>query len=175
MDENFPVALETLMPIKLPVTGPHVAYRAVRDLYSEFPEYSFVLGFDFETNRDSGTRMLTAHIIKPKGPSVYTQLMDLHKKHPETPLQELQSKLQVEVTVLQEKDCPALRREWDKLQRLQMSPPRSPKTEVIYLHPLVHEFAMDSMDGEMTAKLYWQEHELVKWAISAQEAFAHCK
>src|SRR6202162_544271 len=136
MSDHFDKALHDLFPIDERY-GVYVAYRSHRDLYTDVPEYSFLIGTEKSDTVSGLPRYLVAHVREAESASVYDQMMALHRKFPNRPADDIQKDVHVKKLKLTEMNCPAIKAQFSKFQQLRLAPPQF---DVVILHPLIHEF-----------------------------------
>lgn len=72
---------------------------------------------------------------------------------------------------LTEMKCPAIKDQFEKLQKLQF---KLPQFDAIVLHPLVHEFRIQAGLGDMNIVVLDAQHPLVSWALETRQAMDRC-
>jgi uncharacterized protein YlaN (UPF0358 family) len=164
--------LDNLMPIKDPV-GMYVGYRSVRDYVTSELEYSFVIGYAPDKRGYGLDRSLSAHVRMADSVSVHDQIMKIHIAAPAEDAGSIQQGIKLKVANLTEESCPAIRTQMNKLQQLDFRIP-SIKTDEIIIHPLNHEFHVQTGMGNMNFNLVDEEHPMVKWALETQHALEAC-
>jgi hypothetical protein len=170
MSDHFDKALHDLFPIDERY-GVYVSYRSHRDLHSDIPEYSFVIGPE-NSDRVSGLpRYLAAHVREAESASVYDQMMALHRKFPDRSADDIQKDVHVKKWKMTEMNCPAIKAQFSKFQQLHLAPPQF---DVVILHPVIHEFRIRAGGGDMEFALYDDENLLVAWAIETRHALELC-
>lgn len=145
MNEHFGPAFERLMPLKRTV-GTYVSYRSHRDLYTEVLEYSFLVGRDARSNGPGLEPFLSAHSVQADTVSVYDQMMKMHRQNPNEDAAAIESKVKIKKLDLTEKTCPAIQTQFRKFQQIRFG---VPSFDVIVLHPLVHEFHIQTGAGDI--------------------------
>jgi hypothetical protein len=170
MSNHFDKALHDLFPIDERY-GVYVAYRPHRDLHTDVPEYSFVIGTEKSDTVSGLPRYLAAHVREAESASVYDQMMAQHRKFPNRSADDIQKDVHVKKLKLTEMDCPAIKAQFSKLQQTRLA---LPQFDVVILHPLVHEFRIRAGAGDMDVALYDDENSLVSWAIETRHALELC-
>ena len=173
-NKAFDPALDTLMPLHAK-GGLYVTYRANRDYVTSIPEYWFRIGYEFNEKQGYGlNNFFSAHVRIASPNSIYDQLMALHRSNPGT--QEASSftpRIRLRSYDLTEMNCPAIKVQMDKFQKLQAKPPVL-NGNVITIHPMNHVFYAQGADGYMTIVLTDEELPLVKWALETKQALGQC-
>jgi hypothetical protein len=168
VNKHFGKALHDLFPNEQRA-GMYVAYRSHRDLYTNTPEYSFLIGRDAA---EIGLQpYLSAHVRQADSTSVYDQMMDMHRKAPNTSAEDVQKAVRVKVWDLTEMSCPAVKSQFVKFRRLRLA---TPQFDVVIIHPLIHEFHIRAGSGDMEITLYDGENSFVAWAIETRHALESC-
>jgi len=72
-----------------------------------------------------------------------------------------------------EMNCPAIKIQMDKFEKLQMKLPDL-NGNVVTIHPMIHAFYAQGAEGDMTIALTDEEHSLVKWAWETRQALERC-
>jgi hypothetical protein len=170
MSNHFDKALHDLFPIDERY-GVYVAYRSHRDLYTDVPEYSFVIGPEKSDTVSGLPPYLAAHVREAESASVYDQMMMLHRKFPNRSAEDVQKGVNVKKWKLTEMNCPAIKAQFLKFRQLRLAPPQF---DVVILHPLIHEFRVRAGSGDMEVALYDDENSLVPWAIETRHALELC-
>src|ERR1035441_7928898 len=143
MSSHFDKALDDLFPIDEHY-GVYVAYRSHRDLHTDVPEYSFVIGPGKSDTVSGLPRYLAAHVREAESVSVYDQMMALHRKFPNRSADDIEKDVHVKKLKLTEMNCPAIKAQFSKFQQLRLA---LPQFDVVILHPLVHEFRIRAGGG----------------------------
>jgi len=170
MNEHFGPALERLIPLKR-TSGIYVAYRSHRDLYTEVLEYSFLVGRDVKSNAPGLEPFLSAHVCQADTVSAYDQMMKMYRQDPDEDASAIESKVKIKKLDLTEKTCPAIQIQFKKFQQIRFG---VPSFDVIVLHPLVHEFRIQSGAGDMDVALYDDDSALVRWALETRSLLEKC-
>ena len=170
MSNHLDKALHDLFPIDERY-GVYVAYRSHRDLHTDVPEYSFVIGTEKSDTVSGLPRYLAAHVREAEPASVYDQMMALHRKFPNRSADDIQKDVHVRKLKLTEMNCPAIKAQFSKFQQLRLAPPQF---DVVILHPLIHEFRIRAGGGDMDVALYDDENPLVSWAVETRDALELC-
>ncbi len=170
VDNYFVQVLDDLMPIKR-TEGEYVAYRSRPALLTEVLEYSFLMGYDYRENQPGLRDQLSAHVRMADSVSVYDQMMKLHHADPREVSANIRKKVKVKAWDLNEKSCPAIRTEFDKLDNLGFGPL---DFMTISLDPPPHEFRIQAGVGEMDMTLFDGKHPLVQWALETRHALESC-
>jgi hypothetical protein len=140
-----------------------------RDLYVDRPEYSFVISRSAQ--KAGQADHLTAIVRIADSSSIYQQMLKLHRATPERDAESLQGDIKLASWTLTEIDCPAIKVQFGKLQKLRMKPPES---RLIVIHPIVHEFRIQASEGKMSASLDNDKHPLAAWGIETRLALERC-
>jgi hypothetical protein len=170
MSNHFDKALHDHFPIDERY-GIYVAYRSHRDLHTDVPEYSFVIGPEKSDTVSGLPRYLSAQVREAESASVYDQMMTLHRKFPNRSADDIQKDVRVKKWKLTEMNCPAIKAQFSKFQQLRLA---APQFDVVILHPLIHEFRIRAGGGDMEIALYDDENSLVPWAIETRHALEFC-
>jgi hypothetical protein len=170
MSNHFDKALHDLFPIDERY-GAYVAYRSHRDLHTDVPEYSFVIGTENSDTVSGLPRYLSARVQEAESTSVYDQMMALHREFPNRSAEDIQKDVRIEKWKLTEMNCPAIKVQFSKFQQLRLA---LPKSDVLILHPLIHEFRIRAGGGNMDVTLYDDENSLVPWATETRHALELC-
>lgn len=170
MSNHFDKALHDLFPIDERY-GAYVAYRSHRDLHTDVPEYSFVIGTENSDTVSGLPRYLAAHVKEAESTSVYDQMMALHREFPNRSAEDIQKDVRIEKWELTEMNCPAIKVQFSKFQQLRLA---LPKSDVVILHPLIHEFRIRAGGGALDVTLYDDENSLVPWATETRHALELC-
>ena len=113
MSNQFDKALHDLFPIDERY-GVYVAYRSHRDLHTDVPEYSFVIGPEKSDTVSGLPRYLAAHVREAESASVYDQMVAQHRKFPNRSADDIQKDMHVKKWKLTEMDCPAIKAQFSK-------------------------------------------------------------
>jgi hypothetical protein len=170
MGNHFDKALNDLFPIDERY-GVDVAYRSHRDLHTDVPEYSFVIGTEKSDTVSGLPRYLAARVREAESASVYDQMMAQHRKFPNRSADDIQKGVRIKKLKLTETDCPAIKAQFSKLQQIRLS---LPQFDVVILHPLIYEFRIRAGGGDMDVALYDDENSLVSWAIETRHELELC-
>ncbi|MGA8541378.1 MAG: hypothetical protein WB566_17885 [Terriglobales bacterium] len=170
MSNHFDKALDDFFPVDERY-GVYVAYRSHRDLHTDIPEYSFVIGPEKSDTVSGLPRYLAAHVREAESASVYDQMMALHRKFPNLSPDDIQKNVHVKTWNLNEMNCPAIKAQFSKLEQVRLAPPQF---DVVILHPLIHEFRIRAGDEDVEVALYNDENPLVQWAIETRHALELC-
>ncbi len=173
-NKEYSPVLDAVMPLQTRV-GLYVTYRANRDYVTSIPEYWFRIGYEFNEKQGYGLRnFLSAHVRIASPNSIYDQLMAFHRDNPAT--QEAGSfisRIKLRSYDLTETNCPAIKIQMDKFEKLQIKLPEL-NGDVITIHPMNHFFYTQGSEGDMKIVLTDEEHPLVKWASETRQALEHC-
>jgi hypothetical protein len=170
MSNHFDKAFHDLFPLHERY-GVYVAYRSHRDLHTDVPEYSFVIGPENSDTVSGLPRYLAAHVREAESASVYDQMMALHREFPNRSADDIQNDVRVRKWKLTEMNCPAVKAQFSKFQQLRLGPPQF---DVVILHPLIHEFRIQAGGGDMEVSLYDDENSFVPWAVETRHALELC-
>jgi hypothetical protein len=170
MRSHFDKALHDLFPIGERY-GVYVAYRSHRDLHTDVPEYSFMIGPENARTVSGVPRYLAADVQEAESRSVYDQMMTLHRRFPDRSADDIQKDVHVKKLKLTEMNCPAIKAQFSKLQQLHLD---LPQFDVLIIHPLIHEFRIRAGGGEMEIALHDDKNSLVQWAIETRHALEQC-
>jgi hypothetical protein len=172
MDNHYSDSFQELFPLELPaLPAPYVAYRSHRDLYTDTPEYSFVIARDESAKRSGEQPAFVAQVRQADSSSIYDQMMALHRRSPNRSAADIQKELRVKKWTLAETTCPAIRNQLSKFQQLRLVPP---EFDAIVLHPLINQFRVRAGMGNMDLELYEDDNSFVQWAIETRHAFDVC-
>lgn len=173
-NKEFGSALDALMPMHSR-SGMYVSYRANRDYVTSVPEYWFRIGYESNGKQDYGLQnFFSAHVRIASPNSIYDQLMALHRSNPSTQTaSSFISRIKLKTYDLTEMNCPAIKTQMNKFEKLQMKPPDL-NPNVVTIHPMIHAFYAQGADGDMTIALTDEEHPLVKWASETRQALELC-
>lgn len=169
INEHFKPAFTDLMPIEQD-SGMYIGYRSHRDLHTEVLEYSFVIE-NAPKQTDAGITLASAHIRQADTVSIYDQMMKMHRSNPREDAASIQKKVKLKSWDLTDLTCPALGTQFAKFPKLSV---QMPSFETLYPHPLVHEFHIIAMGGNMDLELYDNEFPLVQWALETRQALENC-
>ncbi|HXM05618.1 MAG TPA: HEAT repeat domain-containing protein [Chthoniobacterales bacterium] len=170
MSNHFAKALDDLFPINERY-GVYIAYRSHRDLNTDVPEYSFVIGTEKSDSVSGLPRYLAAYVREAESASVYDQMMAQHRKFPNRSADDIQKDVHVKKLKLTEMGCPAIKVQFSKLQQTRFA---LPQFDVVILHPLLHEFRIRTGGGDLDVALYDDENSLVSWAVGTRHALELC-
>ena len=171
-NKHFEAALDSLMPLQR-TQGVYVVYRANRDLYTEVPEYWFLIGYDGNPDGHGLQPTLSAHVRAADSVSIYDQLMRMHRKEPNEDASSMVRRMKLTNWDTNETACPAIRKQVQKLQELQ-SKPLDLNSEVIVLHPMNHQFHIQAAGGDMKFTIWDDEQPLVLWAVETRRVLESC-
>ena len=160
---------EDLLPIKREF-GLYVGYRSAESLRRSVLEYSFIIGFD---PKESGGLFasLSAHVKMPDTISIYDQIAAMHSRNPQEDISSIQSKVKFKKWDLTEKNCPAIRTQFNRFKKLSIKPP---EFDLIFVDPLVHEFYVATGRGSLNIEVYDSKSSLVRWALQTRMALEIC-
>jgi hypothetical protein len=170
VDNTFVQVLDQLMPIKRK-EGMYVAYRSRPALLTEVLEYSFLIGYDFQENQPGLQDQLSVHVRIADAVSVYDQMMKMHRANPREASPSIEKKIRVKAWDLNEKSCPAIRTQFDKLDKVGFGPL---DFLTISLDPPYHEFHIQAGAGDFDMTLVDEKHPLVQWALETRLALELC-
>lgn len=164
----------TLLKQKFPIEikrGMSVGYR-----YSHVPvpgdlEYSFVLAYDPTGNMAVDARLGIAEVHLAESASIYEQVSALRKKDPKVDALTIMSKLKIRLSYLNGQQCPAVREQFEKFEKLELPAPRF---DFISVDAPNHEFKITSSTGLMTFEFLDGNYPLVKWAVETRLALEFC-
>jgi hypothetical protein len=170
VNRNSIQALDELMPIKKS-EGYYVAYRSRPDLLTEILEYSFLIGYDPNENQPGLQAQLSAHVRTADSVSVYDQMMKMHRANPREGLASIKRKIRVKAWDLNESNCPAVRTQFDKLEKVGFGPL---EFLAIWLDAPSYEFRIQAGAGDFDMTLFDETHPLVQWALETRHALESC-
>jgi len=171
-NEHFGSLLDALMPLQS-TGGLYVTYRANRDYVTSIPEYWFRIGYDFNEKQGYGLHnFFSAHVRIASPNSIYDQLMALHRSAQKPA--NFKAHIKVRSYDFTEMNCPAIKSQMEKFQRLQTKMPDLNGNEIT-IHPMNHVFYAVGAEGDMTLALTDDEHPLVKWALETRHALEGCE
>jgi hypothetical protein len=170
-DERFPSVLSNLLPFEKEAK---VSFRTYRDLYTEVLEYSCSISW----KQDGGVE---AVIRMADSVSLYDQMVVMHKKNPDEPIESIKRKLKVKEFRLTEKICPAVKSRLLLFGRLQL-PVMTKKERInaakgvvdIILHPTIYTFEASISGGSASLELIGNEHPFIGWAKATRRALEAC-
>jgi len=172
VNKHFAAALDHFMPLEQRF-GMHIAYRSNRDLHTDMLEYSFVMGLDANPGNTPGLKnYLTAHVRVADTSSIYDQMMKLHRLHPNATFDDISGMLKVKSWDVDEKTCPAIRTQYEKVKKLQFPIPMD--EDVIFIHPLIHSFRFSFGTGDVNATFVDPKNSLVKWSLETRGLLEKC-
>ncbi len=171
-NNHFGAVLNSLMPLEK-TPGLYVVYRANRDFHTEVPEFWFLIGHEGNSNGYGLQPILSARVRAVDGVSVYDQLMRTHQKNSSEEASSIAKKIKLKTWDSNETACPAIRTQVEKFHNLQ-SKPLALNSDVIVLHPMNHEFHIQSPYGDMRLTIWDDEHPLVRWAAETRRALESC-
>jgi hypothetical protein len=170
MSDHFQSAFTDLMPIKRS-NGAYIGYRSHRDLYTEILEYSFVIEYDPKEVAPGQITLTSAQVREADSISIYDQMMKMHRRNPQEDAASIEKKVKLKTWDLTEAACPALGTQFAKFRQLSL---QMPSFEEMHIHPLVHEFHITALGGDMDLDLVDNHAPLVKWAIETRSALENC-
>jgi len=172
--KQFGSTLDALLPMQAS-GGMYVSYRAHRDYVTSVPEYWFRIGYEFNEKQGYGLQnFFSAHVRIASPNSIYDQLMALHSSNPATQeASSFVSRITLRKYDFTEMNCPAIKIQMDKFEKLQMKLPDL-NGNVVTIHPMIHAFYAQGSEGDMTIALTDEEHPLVKWASETRQALERC-
>jgi hypothetical protein len=152
-----------------------VSYRANRDLVTSIPEYWFRIGYEFNQKQGYGLQSsFSAHVRIASPNSIYDQLMALHRSNPATQeAANFKSRIKLSSYDFTEINCPAIKAQIDKFEKLQIKLPDL-NGNLVTIHPMNHAFFAQGAEGDMSMVLTDEEHPLVKWASETRQALERC-
>jgi hypothetical protein len=173
-NKEFGPVLDALMPLQTN-GGLSVSYRANRDLVTSIPEYWFRIGYEFNEKQGYGLQsFFSAHVRIASPNSIYDQLMALHRSNPATQeAANFKSRIKLRSYDFTEMNCPAIKAQMDKFEKLQMKLPGL-NGSVVTIHPMNHAFYAQGAEGDMSIVLTDEEHPLVKWALETRQELERC-
>jgi len=98
-------------------------------------------------------------------------MMKMHRQNPDEDAAPIEAKVKIRKLDLTEKTCPAIQIQFKKFQQIRFG---VPSFDVIVLHPLVHEFRIQSGAGDMDLALYDDDSPLVRWALETRKSLETC-
>jgi hypothetical protein len=173
-NKEYGPVLDVLMPLHAR-GGLYVSYRANRDFVTSVPEYWFRIGYESNEKQGYGLQnFFSAHVRIASPNSIYDQLMALHLGTSATQdPANFKSRIKLRSYDFTEMNCPAIKAQMDKLEKLQMKLPDL-NGNVITIHPMNHAFYAQGAEGDMSIVLTDEEHPLVKWASETRQALELC-
>ncbi len=161
---NFEAALDTVLPIEQRL-GLNIGFRTHRDLYTDTLEYSFLLSFDYPTNK------VTIVIREADTISIHDQLAALRLRSPKATSEDLTQQIKVKERNLTEAECPQLKQLFFSFEKINF---RSPSSDLIVLHPMIYEIKSRFGGGDMNLTFVEEDQPLVKWALRVKAAANSC-
>ena len=153
-----------------------VAYRIVDEGWHTFPEYSFSLGINGTVNGRMPPGEIVAEVQEASGGSIYKQIASLHRRNPSLSEDAIQKLLNVNRFHLAEKDCPAVRTQFEKFEQLRIAPPQF--RGVILDAPAI-DFWISAGEGSMLISMNpqgnSQDSTLLAWANETRQSFGSCQ
>ncbi len=162
------------MPLQRAGGGVYVTYRANRDYVTSVPEYWFLIGRESNEGGHGLHSYLSARVRIAQPLSILGQLMAIHREEPTVEdTTDLQKRVKLQTSDFTEMNCPAIKNQMDKLERLSAKMP-AVDGDVIIIHPMIHAFYIDGSDGDVRMFLEDDENPLVKWALQTRRALEAC-
>ena len=171
-NKRFGSVLDVLMPLQSD-RGVYVSYRANRDLYTNTPEYWFTIGIERDEKQQGSRPYLSAHVRVAQPISIYDQLMAIHRDDPAAQDTFLEKRVKLQSLDLTETKCPAIKVQLEKLKSLPLKLPNF-TLDYIILHPMIHAFYINGMDGDARIMLTDTRNPLVRWAQDTRQMFDGC-
>lgn len=164
VNNHYGSVLEELLPIEQRL-GLNIGFRSYRDLHPEIMEYSFVLNFDYPSNKVSAVQK-----VADTG-SVYDQLMALHRQRPEESIESLKKQIKITESHLTQAQCPAIRTLFFQFDKIQFHAPSPWK---ITLHPMIYEIKSGVAGGSMYLTFVEENQPIVGWSLRVKKAIKNC-
>jgi len=168
--QHYAGILDQLMPMTAE-SGWYLSYRSRRSLYTEVLEYGFFIGHEPRVNEPGLQEFLSAHVYMADTVSIYDQLMKMHQAKPDESGESIQRKLKVKTWTLTEKTCPAIQEQFSKFKKVNI---QTPAFDEIAIHPLIHQFHIETGVGNMDIELDGSDQSLVLWALETRKALEAC-
>ncbi len=130
-------------------------------------------GYDGNSNGYGLQSVLSAHVRAADGTSIYDQLMRMHQKDRNREAASMAKTIKLKAWDGTETACPAIKKQVEQLQNLQ-SKPLELNSDVIVLHPMNHQFHIQSPSAEMRFTIWDDEHPLITWALETRRALEAC-
>jgi hypothetical protein len=169
--ENFPAALDTLMPLKQR-TGTHITYRSNRDYQTDVLEYSFRIANLPSKNGVGLESHLSAIVRIAESKSIHVQLMEVHRSAPKLRVEEVSNRIKVKESRLTEMECPAIRRQHGALSKLRFG--INADNQYVINHPMIHRFYIQTLSQEVEMVLFEEDHPLTAWAVDTRKEIQKC-
>lgn len=166
----YQAALNVVLPLGR-TAGYFVGYRYTHVNVPADVEYSFVLGFNRGKDRPGLERFLTAEVVLADTIPIYKQVSELRLQNPQATSENIESKLKILSYRLSEKECPAIRSQFEKFTKLQFG---SPNFNLYVLDEPTHEFLVVGSDGSMNLRLFGGQHPMAGWALETRRALQSC-
>lgn len=171
-EEHFPSVLTEFLPFEKEA---EVSFRTYRDLYTDVLEYS--CSISWKENRGVEAIIRMADSI-----SMYDQMVAIHKKNPNEPIESIKRKLKVKEFRLTDKICPAVKSRLLLFEKLQL-PVRTKRERInaakgvvdIILHPTIYTFEASMSGGSANLELIGNEHPLIGWAKETRRVLEACQ
>jgi hypothetical protein len=160
VNDHFGSVLEELLPIEQRL-GMNIGFRSHRDLYTNVLEYSFLLTYDYPTNK------VSAVVRAADSVSLYDQLMTLHRKNPTESIDNLKKQLKIKESHFTDVECPALRTLFFQYNKIRF---HAPSLQLIILHPMIYEIKSGVAAGDMYLSFVEEHQPLVAWALRVKRA-----
>jgi hypothetical protein len=152
-----------------------VAYRIVDEAWRTFPEYSFSLGMNGTQNGRTPAGEIVADVREANGGSIYLQIASLHRRNPSLGTDAILKLLVVSRFRLSEKDCPAIRTQFENFEQLRIVPLQF---RGIILDASSIDFWITAGDGNMlismNAQSNSQDYPLIAWANETRRRLDSC-
>jgi hypothetical protein len=170
---EWPKLVERLFPQK--PDDSIVAYRIVDAGWHTFAEYSFALGMNGLENGPTPPGEIVADVREASGGSIYKQVATLHRRNPALSRDAIQKLLDVSHFHLSQKDCPVVRAQFEKFERLHIAPLQFRGT--ILDAPRI-DFWITAGDGSMLISIDAgpdsQNYPLITWANETRQILDSC-
>jgi hypothetical protein len=153
-----------------------VAMRIVDDGWHTFPEYSFTLGISGVENGSTPPGKIVAEVREANGGSIYKQIAAFHRRNPALAGNAIQKLIIVNRFRLSQKDCPAVRAQFEKFEKLHIAPLQFRGT--ILDAPRI-DFWITAGDGSMLISIDAgpdsQNYPLIAWANETRQILDSCQ
>ena len=169
LNEHRERAFDALMPIE-PTPGQLVAYRRYRDLYQHVPEAHFAIGI--AEGPRSGPAKLRAVVTSPRSSSIQQQLLQLHVTNRDLSLDALLPRVMIQRQAIVEDRCPSIRSRMNALAKAKIA---LPDPNIIWLHPTVHRFVIETSGVQIAARVVDSNDSVVRWAADTLKVLQGCK
>ena len=159
--------LDTLMPMA-PETMRVAAYRSYHDIDPAVHELYFEIS---EVRQPTGALRLAGTLVSPGKTSFGQQVLNMHMTDPRATFESMLPNLSVERFSVTEARCPAIRQRIEALSKTSFT---LPDWNIVILHPVHHEFVINTGSVMITATVTDSKSQPVDWAIQTAKLIRAC-